>query len=164
MADSNARPCEVKLFGRPMQGLTIDPDALPSASDVRGRHQQLFDEGARLALIYGYSEGGPYHHLREPMVLLVHGEGAPAEAETMDGEETASELTVWDCDQGDFSLRVDIAAGPITEILQDAEPDVDCSDPNYGGAMINPKVTGTKVLPKYKSPKVSPGSRGTRVA
>ena len=101
--------------------------------------EQLLTAGARLARIYAFAYEGDTYFLPKPYVFLVHGPGklviepnrydALANAEvgtagiTVDRwgvvakiERFADDVFVWDYDKEDFSLRIDIVSGPLSEI------------------------------------------------
>ena len=132
----------VRLFGREFEGLTLgheegDPATLKGAPPaLRALQAQLKlrtgqeDLKPLLARIYGFSYLGTYYKLAEPTVLLVYGQGKPVPSSTaavaLDDlgvefkEETfTSEVLMWAQDRGDYSVRIDITAGFLADVLVD---------------------------------------------
>jgi hypothetical protein len=134
MPESILSPSLIKLCGRPITEIQLNPPAGGIGAGVQnlGANQflkeQLKADNARLARIYGFSFEGHYYDLPRPVIMLVHGDGAAVTAPpTIDdtGEagrdwEFADGLRYWEYDKGDFSLRLDVESGPLTEILLDA--------------------------------------------
>ena len=118
---------------------------------------QLNEDDARLARIYAFSFEGQYYELSRPTIYLVHGEGADAPATPpahpgarisrgpssadesglpSKGWEFSSDLKMWEYDKGDFSLRLDVEAGPLEQILLDAAV-ADVEAAHYSGRGAN---------------------------
>jgi len=130
----------IKLFGRPLAGLTWSkPEG--SSLGAQGFLKEAFKaDGAQLAMIYGYSYQGQYQALMQPALFLVHGAGS-----STSGGKTASmgliakdfefesDIVFWDYDRADFSLRLDIDSGPLERILLEAEQQ-DGGMPYFRGA------------------------------
>jgi hypothetical protein len=86
-----------------------------------------------IARIYSFSFEGAYYQLPRPALFLVHGWGTPIGNwdvnSTMDqagvvgrewdfsGNTFPSDLVSWEYEKGDFSLRLDLDAGPFEQIL-----------------------------------------------
>jgi hypothetical protein len=72
-------PSAIKLYGRVIAGLGVDlgkaGTALGANSFLR---QQLEENDARFARIYGFSFQGLYTPLSRPTIMLVHGDGVDA--------------------------------------------------------------------------------------
>jgi hypothetical protein len=111
----------VRLFGRKFGGLTLGPEAtLPAQFHARAHPM--------LARIYGFSYQGNYFKLSVPTVLLVYGAGTPVPAD-MNGasidqigiefkDEFFSEsVSVWNALDVDFSVRIDISSGWLSDLL-----------------------------------------------
>jgi hypothetical protein len=103
--------------------------------------QQILAEGARLARIYAFAYEGDLYFLPKPYVFLVHGPGllviepsryqnspnfqeASQTGVTVDRwgviakiDRFADDVRVWDYDKDDFSLRLDIISGTLTELV-----------------------------------------------
>jgi hypothetical protein len=85
------------------------------------------------ARIYAFSFEGAYYPLSRPSMFLIHGSGQPVGnwdvPSTMDqggvagrewdfsGNKYARDLAYWEYEKGDFSLRLDMEAGPFEQIL-----------------------------------------------
>lgn len=114
------------------------------------------DFDARLARIYGFSYEGQYFDLAVPAIFLVHGEGAIAERpvgdrprasrapEVADRSGTGAQehsfsddMRVWSYDKGDFSLRMDVDAGPLDQILLEAELALETAQAQHSGARVS---------------------------
>jgi hypothetical protein len=132
----------IKLFGRLVTGVTLDPAAATSGLGAGAfLRAQLAAPEVGLAMIYGYSHQGQYQILARPVLFLVHGTGTDAAKAT--GVETtgtaaksydfASDIRCWEYDRGDFSLRLDIDSGPLERILIEAEQQ-DGEMPYFRGA------------------------------
>jgi hypothetical protein len=86
-----------------------------------------------IARIYSFSFEGAYYQLPRPALFLVHGPGTPVgnwvANSTMDqagvvgrewdfsGNGFPTDLVSWEYEKGDFSLRLDLDAGPFEQIL-----------------------------------------------
>ena len=95
----------------------------------------------KLARIYSFSFEGGYYELPRPPIFLVHGRGKPtgswSNPSTVDESGVAgrewdfsgntgvglvldpNDLLDWEYEKGDFSLRLDLDAGPLEQILLD---------------------------------------------
>jgi hypothetical protein len=93
----------------------------------------------KLARIYSFSFEGGYYALPKPPLFLVHGNGLPVgnwngpstvDQSGVSGREwdfsgntgtgispTTNDLFYWEYEKGDFSLRLDLDAGPFEQIL-----------------------------------------------
>ena len=90
------------------------------------------------ARVYAFSFEGAYYPLPRPSIFLVHGSGRPvgdwSRPSTMDQAGVAgrewdfsgssgpsfnipNDLAFWEYEKGDFSLRLDLEAGPFEQIL-----------------------------------------------
>ncbi len=141
----------VKLFGRIVAGLTLDPAAMAGGeadASLRRLAAKLGD-APRLARIYGFSHEGQYYDLARPTIFLVDGDGRPCGDDVASTgvaakpPEFADGLFVWDYDRSDFSLRMDIDVGPLERILLDAELGPDPMA--YAGASVKLQQNGASV-------------------
>ena len=123
----------IRLFGRKFAGLSIgEVGGAPASNNPLAQAFATARNGekATLARIYGFSYLGNYFKLAEPLVYLVHGDGAPLRtAGGIEGnsvgyagfETTYEEFTdgvcMWLVDQLDVSVRVDITIGWMKDIL-----------------------------------------------
>ena len=106
----------------------------PGASGAGTGVQLTASISPRFARIYAFSFQGGYCQLPRPPIFLVHGLGLPVGdwnvPSTMDqagvaGREwdfsgrlgVTNDLVYWEYEKGDFSLRVDLDAGPFEQIL-----------------------------------------------
>jgi hypothetical protein len=138
MSETLLTPTTIKLFGRIVKGLSYDPAATTGTGlgDNKFLQRQLEVSGkdpAKLARIYAFSFEGAYYQLPNPAIFLVHGEGKavgnwqdPSTLEQtgvagrgwdFSGNSAATDLFYWEYEKGDFSLRLDIEAGPFEQIL-----------------------------------------------
>lgn len=86
-----------------------------------------------MARIYAFACEGDLYYLSKPYIFLVHGEGMrvvePGNPKAGDATTTidhwgvvakidrfADYVVMWDYDKEDFSLRIDIVSGPLSEI------------------------------------------------
>jgi hypothetical protein len=142
MAEHLLSPSQVRLFGREFGDLQLNPGglAVPAAPLGANSHlrKQLLAAGARLARIYAISYEGTFYNLPKPAIFLVHGAGAPIQGAgtaapgpisqpvTDDSGMAArdftfeSDVVYWEYDKEDISLRLDVVAGRLEEILIDA--------------------------------------------
>jgi hypothetical protein len=133
------------LYGRVFPGLTTDAANLPAALGANHfLRDQLADQGAQFARIYGFSYEGAYYALACPALFVVHGPGTPApppvpgnappnqfvargpsdtdrSGEARNDAEFSSDIMYWEYDKGDFSLRLDVTAGTFEDILLESE-------------------------------------------
>lgn len=145
---------KIVLFGFPMDDLTHTPlsgDEL-TANASTGHNHFLSDQlangsGTRFARIYGYSYVGKYYELEVPTIVLVHGDGDPATnlsaADTQIAAQDfdfSSDLKCWAYDQADFSIRLDMSSGPLSQLLLDPE-----GDGGGGMAVSGARVSGARV-------------------
>jgi len=167
MPETLLTPSGIKLFGRVVTDLLLVGSAREKATKAGATaaklneqmpapnystlgsnaflKQQLANETARLARIYGFSFEGHYYALAKPVVFLVHTDGTEVlfrETESVGGGGIAGgrttvdtsgvvardwefaaddpklkDLRMWEYDKGDFSLRIDIDTGSFDEIL-----------------------------------------------
>ena len=143
MAETLMSPSTIKMYGRVVTDLTLDPQKPKKGPGANGLlHDQLTQEpvegdpkkGARLARIYAMSFEGTLYTLPKPAIFVVHGEGDPVpkpgfaaggtkpDASGLAVRDFAWEddLRYWSYDKDDVSLRLDVVTGPLDEILIDA--------------------------------------------
>lgn len=142
MAESLLSPSGVKLFGRLFAELTLNVGASKNPEPLGSNnflYQQLKAEDAKLARIYAFAYEGDLYFLPKPYVFLVHGDGhiviEPSRYDVNSNPELgkvgvtvdrwgviakidrfADDVRVWDYDKEDFSLRIDIVSGPLSEL------------------------------------------------
>ena len=143
MPETLLTPSSIKLFGRVMKSLTYANDTAGTGlGDNKFLQRQLEvhgDNPPKLARIYAFSFEGAYYALPRPAIFLVHGTGKPvgnwANSSTLDQAGVAgrewdfsgntpagappdpNDLFYWEYEKGDFSLRLDLEAGPFEQIL-----------------------------------------------
>ena len=146
MPESLLSGTQVRLFGRPLAGVTLTysgpggaanlvPDGLGANRFLRG---QLALVTAQLARIYAITHEGKFYSLPKPAIFLVHGGGTPVtgagtfspgagnqpliDESGMVAREFVweSDVVFWVYDKEDVSLRLDAVAGRLDEILVDA--------------------------------------------
>jgi hypothetical protein len=162
----------VLLYGRVMTDLVIGKPEGERAARKGGNRlleNVIRDPEARLARIYGFAYQGRYYDLPVPAIFVVHGDGedpedprpveqggnayvagGPAHVEkggvAFHGANFAPDIKVWSYDQSDFSLRLDLSSGMLSDILLAPELDRDDPDPLFGGGKVGGgKVGGGKV-------------------
>ena len=138
MAVSLLSPSGVKLFGRLFAELTLNVGAAGNPTPLGSNnflYKQLQDKSATLARIYAFAYEGDLYFLPKPYVFLVHGPGTPVVEPNSTNPEVArgiatvdiwgviakidrfaDDVLVWDYDKEDFSLRIDIVSGPLSEL------------------------------------------------
>ena len=145
---------KVVLFGFVMDDLKHQPLSAKSAKDEKGvgNTHLLADQlnngtGTKFARIYGYSYVGKYYELEVPTILLVHGNGtlvknlnAELTAIAAQDFDFAGTLKSWAYDQADFSIRLDMSSGPLSQLLLDPE-----GDGGGGVAVSGARVSGARV-------------------
>ena len=137
MPENLLTPTAVKLYGRLIEGLTIDVPKKgwepPALGDNNFLRRQLAPDPngnpPNLARIYGYSYEGSYLDLPVPALFVVHGPGGEIKegshgAPTIDSSGAAAHdwefstgLRYWEYDKGDFSMRLDIQTGTFEQLL-----------------------------------------------
>ncbi len=140
MSETLMTPSSIRLFGRIVDGLTLDPKKIGGALGANKLlHQQLSAPDAALARIYGFSFEGHQYDLPKPALFLVHGKGKPV-PKSGEGADTATKtpdgLRVWEYDKADFSLRLDVTSGSLEQILLEANAPGG-GQPSGGGAGYN---------------------------
>jgi len=140
-------PSSIKLFGRLMQGISFDYGSSGIGTGLGDNlflQKQLAASGSgnnpNFARIYAFSFEGTYLQLPRPAIFLVHGPGTAvgdwANPSLMDqagvlarewdfsGNSALSapkgspqDIFYWEYEKGDFSLRLDLDAGPFEQIL-----------------------------------------------
>jgi len=109
--------------------ISIYPAALAAGAGV----QMAVSISPKLARIYAFSFEGQYYAVPKPPIFLVHGTGMPlgnwANPSSLDqsgvmgrewdfsGNLLPTDLVYWEYEKGDFSLRLDLDAGPLEQIL-----------------------------------------------
>ena len=136
MSESLLQPSSINLYGKVMTDLELKVGSGknnpygPGSGDNNFLQRQLQAKDARLARIYGFSYEGVFVELSRPAVFLVHGSGKPARQSGGDVEDSglaaqdfefADDMLIWAYDKGDYSMRLDISSGPLTDILLEAE-------------------------------------------
>jgi hypothetical protein len=137
MPETLLSPSQIKLFGRVYEGLALNKDNLSFLGKNNFLFEQIKAEDAKLARIYAFAYEGVLYFLPKPYVFLVHGDGrrviepgrynelelAKKDGATVDQwgvvakiDRFADDVLVWDYDKEDFSLRIDIVSGPLSEI------------------------------------------------
>jgi hypothetical protein len=134
MAETLLTPSSIKLFGRIMTGIALqNPPPAAGLGANNFLQEQLAAPGANLARIYAFSFEGAFYELPKPPIYLVHGPGAPVGSwsgpSTMDqagvagrewdfsGNLAVADIVYWEYEKGDFSVRLDLDAGPFEQIL-----------------------------------------------
>ncbi|UWQ74355.1 hypothetical protein [Leisingera sp. M658] len=134
----------------------------------QGRNNLLGDQlsdDANLARIYGFSYEGTYFELPEPVIFLVHGDGDSATGPESPADQVqvsraplnpsvtgvasaeyqiANDIRVWDYDKADYTIRMDVMAGRLEQVLLDVY--FGDGGPSISGAKVSgAKVSGAKV-------------------
>ena len=124
-SDRLASGSAVRLFGRLIEGVTIDSKKL--AASISGGTKLLSNQpngDVHLARIYAFSFEGQFHTLPRPTLFLVQGVGADAKTDTGLAEISnvcfEAGIMVWLSDTDDVVLRGDIVIGTIDDVLIDA--------------------------------------------
>ena len=120
----------VLLFGVPFVSLQLVPSEIRKYRyGNKLLQQQLLQEDAGLARIYGFSFEGQYYKLSKPFVFVVFGPGRsrienrPASVANWGTEDKefqfADDIRVWEMDKEDVTLRLDVTSGFLSDILID---------------------------------------------
>lgn len=137
----------VKMYGRPLYGLTLNP-ALSTGSElgfnkflkqqVQGTPTCGSENMPGLARIYAFSFEGAFYNLPRPAIFLVHGKGNPIGGQGTFDDKTSSpavlqdsgiparefvfetDVVYWEYDKDDISLRLDSISGTLDDILIEA--------------------------------------------
>jgi hypothetical protein len=147
MPETLLTPSSIKLFGRVVKSLEYKNDTAGGGlGDNKFLQRQLEANGEnppKLARIYAFSFEGSFYSLPRPPIFLVHGNGTPvgnwSHPSTPDQSGVAGmewqfsgnwdprspnnsapgphDLYSWEYEKGDFSLRMDLEAGPFEQIL-----------------------------------------------
>ncbi|MEX0302104.1 MAG: hypothetical protein AB3N24_06740 [Leisingera sp.] len=157
MAETLLSFSEVLLFGRLVEDLKIkdvNRKGRPGSNGLLSK--QLADEkDPRFARIYGFSYEGTFFQLPEPIILLVHGKGKDAFADS--GEfsrspldpsrsgvasaefQIADGIKTWEYDKADYTIRMDLMTGMFEQVL------LDVYFGSGGAGVSGAKVSGAKV-------------------
>jgi hypothetical protein len=155
------------LYGREMTDITLAPGAyapaVPPGSTNKLVESNLTATDATLARIYAFSFEGQFYELAAPAIFVVHGKGEDPQPSPVGNVAVgpgrideigvayqygsfAPDTKVWAYDKTDYSVRLDIASGPLDEILLGAELLDDDGDFHFGGGKVGGgKVGGGKV-------------------
>jgi hypothetical protein len=135
MPETFLTPSSIKLFGRPMTGLTYANNTNPGPGNNNFLQEQLAGNDPKFARIYGFSFEGAYYALPRPALFLVHGDGLVVGnwdntlPSTLDqsgvagrewdfsGHAGAQDIYYWEYEKGDFSIRLETEAGTFEQIL-----------------------------------------------
>lgn len=153
----------ILLFGEPVNDLqVVNPNPVPARDPVRergrdgaNRHlaEQLINQDACYAKIYGFSYEGRYYDLARPTLFLVHGGGDPVTLPHAAGApndsraprhtalsgvsaadfDFADDIRVWSYDKGDYTIRMDVDTGRFEQLLLEAEMDEEELASYYSG-------------------------------
>jgi hypothetical protein len=135
----------IKMYGRVLKGVKLEPLAAGDASDLgfnRFLKQQLIadpetkEHPPKLARIYAFSFEGAFYNLPRPAIFLVHGDGKPIQGSGTfdDGKGPVmndsgiparefvfeTDVRYWEYDKDDLSLRLDSFSGTLDDILIEA--------------------------------------------
>jgi hypothetical protein len=115
----------VRLFGRVIEGVTIDKKKLADSMSGGNKLQLDKEKGdVWLARIYAFSFEGRFFTLPKPTLFLVEGVGADAETDTglaeISNVRFEAGIKRWMSDKDEMALRADIVIGAVDEILIDA--------------------------------------------
>lgn len=157
MAEPLLAATGVKLFGQIVVGLTLDLTAAGGGADgpFKALVGKLKVDDPRLARVYGFSYEGQYYDLARPAIFLVNGEGAEAANQLPETRvaavppELAGQVSAWDYDRDDFSLRLDLDVGSLDRILLDAEIGPTGLRAGYGGQDVRLRYAGQDVRLRY---------------
>lgn len=111
----------IRMFGREFGGLTMNLAGTERSRIDPARHPKL-------ARIYGFSFQGNYFKLSAPTILLVYGDGTLMKRDMQGAtlgeigiefkdEFFAGDVWMWTALELDFSVRIDISSGWLSEIL-----------------------------------------------
>ncbi len=159
MSETLLDASKIVLFGNVMDDLKHTPAGKKKSASGQnsGYNHFLADqlEGAntRFARIYGYSYAGQYYELVVPTIFLVHGDGTKISNLDTDSNSIAaqdynfsSDLKTWAYDQADFSIRLDMSNGPLSQLLLDPEGDGSGGGVTVSGARVSgARVSGARV-------------------
>lgn len=133
MPENLANASTILLFGREVEDLQVVAGGTGAATPLRPAGPthllaaQIAAADSRLARIYAFAFEGGYYELSQPALFLVHGDGQPA-GDTVEfsgvaatAKEFATDLEVWAYDKADMSVRLDVNAGTLEQILLEAE-------------------------------------------
>ncbi|HKN29910.1 MAG TPA: pentapeptide repeat-containing protein [Roseiarcus sp.] len=158
MPETLLTPSSIKMYGRVMTSLTFVNDTHPGPGYNNFLQHQLAGKEAKFARIYGFTFEGTYYPLPRPSLFLVHGNGNPVgnwtDPSTLDQSGVMArewdfsnpnnpppppELSYWEYEKGDFSLRLDLEAGPLEQILLAAalRAGADMADRSRSGANLS---------------------------
>lgn len=158
--ESLLTPFNVQLYGRVIEGVTVDRQQLKgrireravlrslqrkhASDDAKGGGLEESAAGyqpapaqAKLANIYGYARGGVRTILPRPVAYLVDDEGE--EAAGWDQFPAEDEYRCWEVEPREMTLRFDVRPGSFDELLLRGEPAEDglpgANEPE-GGTLI----------------------------
>jgi len=132
----------IKLYGRSLAEVTfkISKPVYPAPLGANNfLERQLAAPDAKFAKIYAFSFEGHFYEMPKPAAFLVHGPGIaivnlpsapPSALDTTGvisqqwafswGVVDTADLCYWEYEKGDFSMRMDLEAGPFEKILLEA--------------------------------------------
>ena len=152
MAETLLGASRITLIGFPLADLKIVPVESNKPDKQTGHNHFLANQlnngtGVKFARIYGYDYAGKYFELEVPTIMLVAGDGEDLKPKELASTGLAAQdfdfskdLKAWDYDQGDFSIRLDMSSGPLSQLLLDPE-----GDGGGGMAVSGARVSGARV-------------------
>ncbi len=144
MPETLLTPSSIKLYGRVVHSLKYTNDTANTGLGANKFLQKQLEANKphpELARIYAFSFEGQFYAIPRPPIFLVHGTGTPVGNwvgpstldqagvagrewdfsgnwdQTAQGKPGTDDLYYWEYEKGDFSLRLDLEAGPFEQIL-----------------------------------------------
>jgi len=153
---------KVWLFGRVVEDISVK-----DMSDGKTKTTKAADK-AKFIRAYGFSFGGVYHTIMRPTLFLVHGNGLDPKKVQQPGPDDDDEahydsLLVWECDQEDATVRLDVDSGRIEQVLLAAAADASFAQQGgHGGHTSGALVSGALVSGNRVSGALVSGARGRK--
>lgn len=141
MSETLLSEATVHLFGRESEDLKLD---VSKYGDRSGLARALKRADPRLARIYAFVFQNEYFDLASPALFVVDGPGEPVEPDRLASTGLAAtppdlseDLTVWQQERGDLTIRLDVMTGSFDRVLLDYElADIGLQDFVRGGSQL----------------------------
>jgi hypothetical protein len=150
MTETLLAASEIKLYGRAILGLSVDPGSdvgLGANGFLKKQLETDADNPPKFARIYAFSYEGQYYVLPKPAIFLVHGDDVAASNDAgvaAKNWDFSPDIQAWTYDKGDFSIRLDIETGPLEQILLEARAAPDPRQVTLRGSRTHLREGGSR--------------------
>lgn len=152
MPETLLSEANIHLFGREVQGLTLDVTVLGNRGSIAKALSKLGDP--RVARIYAFVFQNEYFDLVSPALFVVNGPGDDVDHTKVESTGLAStppkltkDLKVWSPERCDMTIRLDVSTGSFDRVLLEyelGEPGLQGFAPRGGNQLGQPAPLGVR--------------------